>query len=511
MIMKEKHDFAVIGGGLTGLITAILLRKECPDKSLLLIEKNKFFGGLAGTETIGEYFVDSVYFFSNMKHFAKYLGIEHEFDEDLQYPFRYVNAVKGEQWHFDVHQDPEKFKAALVNKFPEDKKGITRYINDIGKVYDQFTGNLKTGLNALDIMKLLFTSKELLSVMNVTVEKALKRYKFKDNELFKIVNAFSALAGISSEKLNALIYYIAFGSLRFGALRQKKSFSELIVKLADKLKTSGADILQDTTVEKISRQSDGYFDIAVSGGEAFHADKVISTIDTKKMFAGIVDKKIMPPKFAEKAAALRMTPSAFIMRLVIKSDKTDYPTNIGQLLFHSDEFAYSKYYDRSLENATPLDESSFYFAVSIREQEKEGYFSIELLAMPVSYGYWENIRKIGEELYKKEIEKWEDFYLDRLEEFFEPGLRKKIVQKRSLTPLSIEKAFNVSEGSVFDMAYLTEQTGPKRLPLKTPVKGMYHCKMVHGVFGAFFQSFLVVDEILGGKLNKKSYDFTKLV
>jgi phytoene dehydrogenase-like protein len=511
MIMKEKYDFAVIGGGLTGLITAVLLRKECPDKSLLLIEKNRFFGGLAGTETIGEYFVDSVYFFSNMKHFARYLGIEHEFDDGVQYPFRYVNAVKGEQWHFDVHQDPQKLKAALINKFPEDKQGITRYLGDIEKVYDQFTGNLKTGLNALDIMKLIFTSKELLSVMNITVEKALKRYQFKDNGLFKIVNSFSALGGISSEKLNALIYYIAFGSLRFGALRQKKDFSELVVKLVERLKASGADILQETTVEKISRHNGGHFEIAVSGGKTFYADKIISTIDTKKMFAGIVDKAIMPRGFAEKAAALSMTPSAFIMRLVIKSDRTDYPTNIGQLLFHSDEFAYSKYYDRSLENASPLDRSSFYFAISIREQEKSGYFSIELLAMPVSYGYWANIRKNGEELYKKEIETWEDFYLDRLEEFFEPDLRKKIVQKRSLTPLSIEKAFNVSEGAVFDMAYLNEQTGPKRLPLKTPVKGIYHCKMVHGVFGAFFQSFLVVDEILGGRLNKKSYDFTKLV
>ena len=507
--MKERYDFAVIGGGLTGLISALLLRKERPDKSLLLIEKNGFFGGLAGTAMLGEYFVDSVYFFSNMKHFAKYLGIEHEFDEDLQFPFRYVNAVKGEQWHFDVHQNPEKLKAALITKFPEDKEGITSYLNDISRVYDQFTGNLKTGLNALDIVKLIFTSKELLSVMNITVDKALKRYKFKNNDLFKIANSFSTLAGISSEKLNALIYYIAFGSLRFGALRQKKSFSELVVKLADRLKASGADILQDTTVEKISRQDDRYFDITVSGGRTFHAARIISTIDSKKMFAGIVDKKIMPPGFAKKAAALTMTPSAFIMRLVIDSNRVDYPTNIGQILFHSDEFAYSKYYDRSLENASPLDKSSFYFAVSIREQEKKGYFSIELLAMPVSYGYCANIRKSCEEPYKKEMEKWEDFYLDRLEEFLELGLRKKIVQKRSLTPLSIEKAFNLSEGAVFDMAFLTEQTGPKRLPLKTPVRDMYHCKVVHGVFGAFFQSFLVIDEILGGRLNRKSYDFSK--
>lgn len=202
-----------------------------------------------------------------------------------------------------------------------------------------------------------------------------------------------------------------------------------------------------------------------------------------------------------------MTHSVFIMRLVIKEHYEKCPVDVGQLLYYKGKNAFSKLYKAANENRSGLSDDYYHFAIAIRNQSETGHCSLELITIPVSYKYWENIKKQDIKRYTEEIEKWENFYIDKLEKHFDSDIRQKIIMQQSYTPLDVNKRFGFSSGSIYDMAYNNKQIGPKRVAIKTPVKNLYHAKMIHGVYGAFFQSFLIVDLLTGGKINDYNYKF----
>lgn len=45
----EKYDIIIIGGGISGLFSAYQIQKLCPDKSIMILEKESFLGGRMGT------------------------------------------------------------------------------------------------------------------------------------------------------------------------------------------------------------------------------------------------------------------------------------------------------------------------------------------------------------------------------------------------------------------------------------------------------------------------------
>jgi hypothetical protein len=103
--------------------------------------------------------------------------------------------------------------------------------------------------------------------------------------------------------------------------------------------------------------------------------------------------------------------------------------------------------------------------------------------------------------YQAEKEKWGDFLIDIAEKYFIPGLKKHIVVKDISTPATYARYSGSPTGSIYDMASLVTQFGPKRLPMKTPVKNLYQPKFAHGLYGTMMNGVQVVDLILERKFN----------
>lgn len=504
--MNMIYDVVIIGGGITGIVTAILYKKNFPQSKVIIIEKNKLLGGLAGTEVINNNFLfDSVYLFPDISKFLKHLSIDYKFYKYNDTVFRFINADEDNKWSIDIPYDTDHIIDFFTKKFPEESKNISGFINKSLKMNRQFS-NLKTRFNLMDIIKLLFSSNVLLFNLNKNLSEYLKSFNFKDKNLISVLSALSGLANLPPEELNALISIAGFSSLQKGAYRQKQNFNEFINLLIGKLNELKIEIKLNNELIKIDRENK-IFKIILKNNEVLHAKKVISTINTFNIFRNILSKEIVPERFLNKINDLVFSHSAFIIRLIVNNNTIKYPVDIGQLLFYKGENAFSFLYELANKNQCLLNPDKFHFALAVREQKQKNYYSIELLSIPVSYDYWKNIFDKDQHMYKIEIKKWENFFIEKLEKHFDRDIKSKIILKKIFTPIDLEKNFNLYKGSIYDMSYIKSQSGINRILFKTPVKNFYHLKMIHGIYGSIFQSLLLVDYLSKGKINKYRYKY----
>ena len=150
--MKSHYDVVVVGSGLGGLVSAIILAME--GKSVCVLEKNNQYGGNLQT------FVRNKTIFDTGVH---YIGGLDEGQNLYQY-FNYIDILdlitlkKLDENEFDIvtfDNDPieykhaqsyEKFIEVLVEQFPEEEKAIVTYCKTLKEICDSFPlYNLKQG------------------------------------------------------------------------------------------------------------------------------------------------------------------------------------------------------------------------------------------------------------------------------------------------------------------------------------------------------------------------------
>ncbi|MBN2545297.1 MAG: NAD(P)-binding protein, partial [Spirochaetes bacterium] len=381
--MNTIYHTAVIGGGITGITTSVLLKKESPQLKIILFEKNKFLGGIAGTEEKKGYYFDSVYLFPDISRFLNYLSIEHKTLKIKDSVFKYINAEEKNKWEVDIPYDTDKICKNFSKLFPEDSKAVHSFLAESLKINRQFS-HLKTKFDFFDIFKLLFTSGSLMSNMHKTLEEFLNKFGFKNIKLIKVLSALSGLANLPPEELNTLISIVGFSSLQKGAFRQKNSFKEIIDNMIKKLYQSNVEVHKESSVENIKKEK-GLFKITLTNNEIFFSKNIISTINTFNIFDKIVSKKNIPIKFLNKIRNLNFSHSAFIIRLIVKNCSQKYQTDTGQMLFYGGENIFSKLYSMANTDQSILDEKNFHFALAVRKQKQKDHYSVELLSIPVSY------------------------------------------------------------------------------------------------------------------------------
>ena len=503
--MSDKEfDYLIVGGGLSGSITSLLLKKELPEAEIGLIEKYPGIGGITLSQKTGGYYMDSIYMFPGIRQFLDYLSI----DFDLyQYhnAFYSINLIDpGSRYRLILKPDISSIESSLARDFPGDRVKIKKFWQDCLTLEKNFL-DLKTKMSIGEFIKMPFVSPKFLKTSGLTYDKFIRSYKFKDPQLTRLLNTFSGLSNLPPGKVNALIPVIAIVSLTKGCYRAPGLFDELNRIIEKKLNSRGVKLYLKTQIRTFHKKNK-IFHLETGEAKSFTARNVISSIDTQKFFLDIASKDMFPASYIRRIQQLEMTLSCFIIKLVIKT-KEELPDDTGQILFYAGNDTFSIMYNKAVRNLDPLDDSRYHFAVNIKRSSNKNHYYLEVLCVPVSYQYWKAIANRSSKDYRNEVKRWESFYMDKLDEYLIPGIRTKIQEKKIITPVGFGGMFNLTEGTCYDMAQINSQSGLKRPGFKTPVPGLYHNKTVHGIYGAFFQSFLLADYLLKGKINQYRYRY----
>ncbi len=309
---RSTYDVVVIGSGLGGLLTAVLLAKE--GKSVCVLEQDKQVGGCLQTFSFDKKVFDSCV------HYIGGLGDGHT----LNKIFSYAGIMdKLELKHYDTNafdkvcfgdeateypqaQGKENFIEQLHSYFPNERQALETYIKRITKVGDHFP--LYRLRNGDASEKDAVTGWELSQTLeDITTNKQLQNVLTGNSLLY------SGVKGKTPFYLHALV----LESYIHSSHKVHPGSSQIAKFLWQELQSHGGVVYRNTTVTKLVEEG-GTLQYAVNEqGEQIYGKQFIANIHPIALLK-ILDSKLIKPAYRKRIAGIQQTPSSYMLNLVLK-------------------------------------------------------------------------------------------------------------------------------------------------------------------------------------------------
>ena len=504
----EKKSLIVIGAGATGLSAAITwaLNHDTKTHPVLLIEKEPKVGGFVTSYEREGFVFDTCQMLPNISEILEYLGVEIELKKFKGYYMR-IFVVNSETKEIKVLELPTgvvKFKQKLIETYPNNAEQITKFIDHARAMYLELF-NLKVEPTFFEILKLLFTCPKIIKNASKTFQEYFEKFRITEPEVIEIFNVFADFSALPAEQVTALVPLAAMNSLLDGAYRTKLGFIDFSNKLQERFLSLGGELKLNSEVEKILAENNQVKGVRLKGGEEIYADYVITTVDTMlamKKLVGLGEIRKANKKYADKIESIKMSTSSFNVSLGL-DDKLDLAAlgmDCGYNVITTGGDTYDRLFDAYEKGEIGFSEKRFHIGVICPSLTTGGQPNITIRVTPMALADWRELRESNKEEYEKRKEKWGNFFIGIVEKYLIPDLRKHILITDISTPATYARYSNSPTGSIFDMAPTTNNFGRTRLKIRTPIKGLFQPKFVHGVFGSLLGGMQAVDMILNRKI-----------
>jgi phytoene dehydrogenase-like protein len=443
----------IIGGGIAGLSTGCYARMNGFHTEIY--EMNPTPGGVCTSWKRGDYLFDHCLHWvlgsnkgTNLYPVFKELGVADHIEFHYAERFR---AVTLNDKTLTVYSDTYKFKAELLHLFPEEKKGINRYIRLIKK-YTKFNPPMDGdfgNFGFIDMIKLFPFMPSFIRLKSISIEDFLNKL-FKNRELIEMLFQL-----FSVQKLPALmaIMPLSFMHKKEGGypLGGSLNFSRTIERRYLEL---GGIIHYRCKVGKIIVE-DGYAKgIELDNHQVIASDIIISACDGHSIIYNMLEGKYLTDrirKFYEKPSLWKPIISIslgincdFSAEPEIVNFKLKEPVFIG-----GKEISWTGFFHYCHDpNFAPKGKSF------IKTQIETDYF------------YWKNLYEKDRGAYYREKDKVLETYIQILNDKF-PGIREDIEVTDVATPVTWERYTGNWQGSYEGWSPTVETFGvtlPKKLP-----------------------------------------------
>ena len=475
MTTEKIYDVIVIGSGGGGLAAATVTSKA--GAKTLMIEAMPFIGGYLNP------FKRKNYEFDTGLHYLGELGEKGSFYRRLKklgvtdkVKFLELNPNGFCEYHFGdmkfvLPKGKENFKKNVLELFPQEEKAVNNFMSFLNDM-EESVALVSSGAKSLkNSMKLITKLPKLKKYMTVTYQQILD--EITDNKdlkyIFSIMSGEAGLPPSKASPFTALIlshylsgaFYPEGGS---GALRD--AFVSIITE-------NNGEIKKSTKAEKIYKSS-GLFVVETNKG-TFKSKKVISDVDPKIVFNGILDEELIPAKLKKKAVKAEPSLGSFYAFVGTKLDLTEYGFSDANLI-HAD----NNDIDESFFSKWDQFNSFFITVPSLKDpgnHAPKGFNSMEIIsAAPFEpFKKWADLpsMKRGEEYenYKREL----GFRLLKKVEKYIPGLTENLDFIEFGTPLSNLYWVNAPYGGSYGLNQIPSQMGPGRFSIKTDIEGFFLC------------------------------------
>lgn len=499
----KEYDLIIIGSGLTGLSSGLMWQRNTEGKGTLIIEKNSYPGGYSTAYERDGYVFETTQLFPDIVDILDYL----EIDLNLkQYKGDFMRrlVVEGEQVdEYKIPTGPENFKEYLVRNFPEDADKIRSMLDYQVDLFKQVR-KLKANATLKDKLKIPFLAPKVVANLNRTYSGLLDKFGITNPKLREVLETFTSFSGVPSDRASSIMATGAMLSSMTRCFRPYGFFDEFPALMSQLFQKGGGEMLFDTEVEKIVVENGEAIGVRVKGEEeVIRAGTIITTVDPMLAMRRLVGDEHLPPSYVDKLKSTIMSVSSINVALGLddKIDMSaldlDYPYNVVSTGLGTAE----KLFDGYLAGDHAFSEDSFHMAVICPSLTTGAKNTVTLRCTPFALGQWKEWRDNDYKKYVSEKEKWADFFIGLAEKYFIPNLSKHIVVKDISTPATYARYSGSPTGSIYDMASLVTQFGPKRLPMITPIKHLYQPKFSHGLYGTMMNGVQVVDLLVDRKFN----------
>ncbi len=507
--MAQSYDAVVIGGGHNGLVSAAYLARA--GMKTLVLEKRHVLGGAAVTEEIFPGFRFSV--FSYVVSLLR-----PEIIRDLQLPAHGLDILpldgtmtplrKGEGpkggdylWRVNDHgrtvRELRRWSAIDAEAYEEYGQLMVEMARFIKPILAITPPDL-TSLDPRPMLPLAGLARRFqglpqrqqavfVQLMTMSASEFLDQW-FETDPLKATMSASGIIGtyqGVKSPGTAYVLLHHYMGEID-GAFRAwgipKGGTGGVSNAIGNAARALGAEIRTDAPVANVIVKGGRAVGVALESGEEVHADSILSSLDSRRTFLGLLESGTLDPAFEQEVRRFKFRGSSGKVNLAVDRlpDFTALPGE-GEHLRGAISFSPS------------IDEMETAY-----DDAKYGHFSrkpyidmiIPTLVDPtmappgkhviscfVQYAPYKLAPELG--TWDDQREAFGDAVIDRIAEFA-PNIRDIILHRNIQTPLDIERTTGLTEGNIFQGELSLEQLFfnrpvPGYARFKTPVRDLWLC------------------------------------
>ncbi|WP_299887227.1 NAD(P)/FAD-dependent oxidoreductase [uncultured Lacinutrix sp.] len=493
---KKVYDVVIVGSGLGGFVSAIILAKE--GLSVCVLEKNNQYGGNLQTfvrnKTIfdtGVHYIGGLEPGQNLYHYFNYIEIMedlplHKLDDD---GFDIITFDDDEK-EYKHAMGYDNFIKALIKDFPEEENAIRIYCAKVQEICNKFP------LYSLKKGEAYFGDKDAF-------ELPIKQYleDITDNaKLRAVLGGTNTLYAGDEYKTPFYVHALAINSYIESSFRCINGGSQMTKLLVKKLKKYGGEIYKHQEVVDFTFNDEGKIaSVKTKKGDEFFGNLFISNIEPKTTLKMVGEKRFKKP-YVSRVEKIETTIAPFSLYLVLKKDSFKYQNkNYYHFKDHNRIWAAQDY---------------------TQESWPEGY----MLSMGINKnhnGYGDNLTAMTY-MHYDEVEQWEDtfntvahkndrgqtydeFKSEKAEKFIVeiekkfPNIRECIEEVYTSTPLSYRDYIGSHRGAMYGYAKDAGKPLYSHLSPKTKVKNLFFTGQsinMHGILGVTISAVITCAEII---------------
>lgn len=494
--MSEKFDILIIGGGLGGLVSALILAKE--GYYVGLVEKNQQFGGNLQTFSrdkvifdTGVHYIGGLSKGQNLYTYFKYLGILDDLSLKRMNEDGYdIITFDDDSTEYKHAQGYRKFKESLLKQFPEEEKAIDVYCKKLQETCDGFT---------LYRMRKSETYQEKPEVLQENIKDFIE--SITDNKKLQSVLVGSNLLYAGNDNITPLyMHALAVNSYIESSYRIIRGGSQITKALLKRFRELGGKTFKRQRVVKLETQDGIVKKLHTDKGKILGADFFISNVDPK-MTIKMLPENTFRKSFVNRIENIKSTIAAFSLYLVLKPKTFPY-INSNYYHFKNTD---------SVWNALDYKEEewpkTYMISMGLAKEDEEWADNLTVMTYMrfEEVESWANtFNTVVHKNYRGET--YEEFkaakaeiLIRELEKKF-PDIREKIEAVYTSTPLSYRDYIGCTKGSMY--GYVKDAANPMKsfISPKTRVKNLFFTGQslnMHGILGVTISGIITCSEILG--------------
>lgn len=503
--MKTHYDVVVVGSGLGGLVSAIILAKE--GYKVCVLEKNNQFGGNLQTfvrdKTIfdtGIHYIGGLSEGQNLYKYFQYLGII----DDLKLKKMDENgfdivSFEDTNEEFPHAQGYENFIHQLSKFFPEERNDIETYCKIVKETCELFP-----------LYNLEWEGKYDSNVLAINAKKQIDDLTLNSKLRAVLAGTNFLYAGVG-DKSPFYVHALSVNSYIQSAYRCINGGSQITKLLIKQLKKYGGEVYKYKEAIEYEVVDQKVQSVTMKDGSSVQADYFISNIELKTTIK-MVGETHFRKAYCKRIDSLEGSLSAFSLYIVFKPQTFKYLNHNYYHFKNSDDvWGAHQYTEESWPKA---------FMASMNASSKQEIWADGMTF--ITYMKYEDL-KTWEHTFNTTAQKndrgetYEDFKVRKTEKFLTqielkfPGIRACIQSVHSSTPLSYRDYIGGHQGNMYGYVKDSEDPMKTLIASKTKLDNLLltgQSVTMHGVLGVTIGAVVTCSEILGkeylvNKINKQ--------
>ncbi|MGE8429372.1 MAG: phytoene desaturase family protein [Sphingobacterium sp.] len=488
--MDKVYDSVIIGSGLGGLVTAVLLAKF--GRKVCVIEKNNQYGGNLQTFVrdkeildTGVHYIGGLGEGENLYKYFEYLGIMKDLSIQRMGIDEYDRiSFDGSPINYPHAQGYENFVEQLLQYFPEEKQALTLYcekIQDICNSFPMYNLRKSFGFNE--------------AVLGISLKCFLD--DLTDNELLKAVLVGSNFLYVAKAESTPLyVHALTINSYIQSAWRCINGGSQIAKLLIRQLRKYGGDIIKNKEVIAIEMDDQLIKAVRTDDQQLIYAKEFVSNINLRHTFA-MLPERFQKQAYVKRIQGLPLSPSVFSVYIVCEEGHIPYQ---NYNIYHYKNIA-SVWYNQ--------EQSPLVISMSCNSENQRYCSTMTVMCYMTAdeVQQWNDTfnRSVIQQLSSRG-EEYEAFkaakaaeIMEELQQLF-PNIKAATRSVHTSSPLSYRDFIGAEEGNMY--GYLKEYQHPLNslISTKTKVKNLFltgqNVKM-HGVLGVTITAFSCCLMMLG--------------